>query len=50
MFINTKSNEIAALLQRALKSRNFQELKTVPLHDLKVAKHELIQDRNSPYY
>src|SRR5262249_31330940 len=47
---NTKSHEIAAQFQRALHSGNFEELKTIPLQDLKIAKHQLIQDQNSPYY
>lgn len=50
MQIPDKFKKMAVAFQRALKTNRFEEIDSIPLEDLRLAKAHLIPDKKFPYY
>lgn len=42
--------KVLSIFQRAVKTGELSEINKIPLEDLKMAKHRLVSDKDSPYY
>ncbi|MBA7625663.1 hypothetical protein ES703_33095 [subsurface metagenome] len=50
MVVPEKYMKVLSIFQRAVKTGELSEINKIPLEDLKMAKHRLVSDKDSPYY